>query len=183
MTNKKKKILFISDDIRFFSGVAVSARELITQTVHKYDYVQIGGASQHPEAGKVVDVSPIFNQQLNITDAYVKIYATHGYGDANILLQVIEIEKPDAILMETDPRFYGWLFNVEAVIHSMGIPICYWSIWDCDPYPMWNRPFYDSCAALFGISQQSHNIHKWVCDPLNCMSLEGEFDKDGNLIN
>jgi len=180
--DKKQKILLIGDDIRFFSGVACASKELVKQTIHKYDWAMIGGASQHPEAGKVADISPVFNHELNIKDSYAKIYSTHGYGDANILFQVIEMEKPNAICMITDPRFYGWLFNVEAAIHSMGIPIVYWSIWDALPYPIWNRPFYDSCDGLFGISKQTHNLHKWTCDPLNCLSIDGEFDADGNLI-
>ena len=180
---KKKKILFISDDIRFMSGVGVSAKELVTQTVHKYDYCMIGGASAHPEAGKVIDMSAAFNQEANIKDAYVRIYAANGYGDANIVFQIIEMEKPDVILFETDPRFFQWLFAIEAQIHSLGIPLVYWALWDCCPMPMWNRAGYSSTDCILGISKQSNNLHKWVLDPLNCISLDGEFDKDGNLIN
>jgi len=181
-TNKKKKILFIFDDPRFFSGCAVAGKELIRQSIHKYDYAVLAGAQNHPEIGKICDMSQHFNEEANIKDAYCRLYPVNGYGDANVLFQVIEIEKPDAILFLTDPRQFQWLFAIEAQIHAMGIPLCYWSIWDCNPFPMWNRAGYDSCDLLMGISHQSHNIHKWVCDPLNCLSLEGEFDEDGNLI-
>jgi len=180
--NKKKKILFIGDDIRFFSGVAVALKEMVAQTVHKYDYALISGAHNHPEVGKVCDMSAEFNNITGIKDAYVRLYPANGYGDANILFQIIDIEKPDAIAFITDPRQYGWLFSIEAQIHSMEIPLIYWSIWDCNPFPMWNRPAYDSCDLLMGISKQSHNIHKWVLSPERCLSLTGEFDKDGNLI-
>ena len=54
---KKKKILFLSDDMRMFSGVAVMSKELIMGTVDKYDWVQLGAAVKHPEEGKKVDMS------------------------------------------------------------------------------------------------------------------------------
>ena len=180
--NKKKKILFICDDPRFFSGVGVMSKELIKQTIHKYDYAVIAGAHQHPEQGKVVDISQAIGTEANVVDAYCRLYPCNGYGDANIIFQLIDIEKPDAICMITDPRFYGWLFAIETQIHSLGISINYITIWDNLPYPMWNRPFYDSCDSLLAISKQTYNITKWVCDPLNCISLEGSFDIDGNLI-
>ena len=180
--NKKKKILFISDDIRFFSGVSVATKEMVKQTVHKYDYTLLGGANGHPELGKICDMSQHFNEEANIKDAYCKLYPVNGYGDANILFQIIEIEKPDAIAAITDPRQYMWLFAIEAQIHTMGIPLVYWHIWDSQMMPQWNRPSYDSVDALLAISQQSNNVAKHVCDPLNCISLEGEFDQDGNLI-
>ena len=36
------------------------------------------------------------------------------------------------------------------------------NIWDDYPAPMYNRPFYESCDALFGISKQTVNINKLV---------------------
>ena len=42
------------------------------------------------------------------------------------------------------------------------IPIAYLNIWDDLPAPMYNRDFYDSCDALFGISKQTTNINKMV---------------------
>ena len=158
------------------------AKEIILQTVHKYDYAVIAGANQHPEAGKIVDASQAFSNESKVNDAYVRLYPVNGYGDANIVFQILELEKADAICMITDPRFYGWLFAIEAQLHSMGISINYLTIWDNLPYPMWNRPFYDSCDSLLAISKQTYNICKWVCDPLNCITVNGEFDINGTLI-
>ena len=42
--NKKKKILLLSDDLRMHSGVAVMSHEIVKNTLHHYDWVQIGGA-------------------------------------------------------------------------------------------------------------------------------------------
>jgi hypothetical protein len=180
--NGKKTILLLSDDLRMNSGIATMSRELVLSTAHKYNFVQISGAITHPEKGKVFDLSQSINEQKKIKDAYVKCYPTDGYGNEQILFQLIETEKPDAILHFTDPRFWGWLYALEKQIRGQGIPICYWAIWDDVPYPRYNRPFYESCDAIFGISKQSDNIHKMVMGPENCCAINGIFDKEGILI-
>ena len=73
----------------------------------------------------------------------------------------MDIEKPDAILHFTDPRFWGWLYNIERELRQ-NIPLLYLNIWDDIPYPMWNYPFYKSCDGLFSISKQTLNINKNV---------------------
>ena len=54
---KKKKILLLSDDLRMSSGVGTMSREFVYGTLHKYDWVQLGGAIKHPEEGKPADIS------------------------------------------------------------------------------------------------------------------------------
>jgi len=178
---KKKKILLLADDLRMNSGISTMTRELVLGTVHHYDFVQLAGAIKHPEAGKIVDLNEATNQATGRKDCYVKLYPVDGYGNDQILFQVIEMEKPDAIMHFTDPRFWGWLYAIEAQIRAK-IPLTYLDIWDSLPYPMWNRPFYESCDALFAISKQTDNINKWVLRPEHCFRLDGEFDKDGNVI-
>ena len=177
----KKKILLLSDDLRFNSGISTMSRELVLGTVHHYDWVQAAGLIKHPEAGKVIDLSQATKEMTGVENSYVRIYPVDGYGNDQILFAIMEAEKPDAILHFTDPRYWGWLYAVEHQIRQK-IPLTYLSIWDDLSYPQWNRPFYQSCDSLFAISKQTHNIHKWVLRPENCFSLDGEFDKDGNLI-
>lgn len=166
----KKRILLLSDDLRMNSGIATMSRELVLSTVHKYDWVQIAGAITHPEKGKVFDLSQSTNEMKGIKDAYVKLYPTDGYGNEQMLFQLISIEKPDAILHFTDPRFWGWLYALEKQIRS-AIPLTYLNIWDDVPYPMYNRPFYESCDALFSISKQTMNLNKWVLTPEKCCTV------------
>ena len=52
----KKKILLLSDDLRMTSGIATVSKEIVLGTVHKYDWVQLGAAINHPEIGKIVDM-------------------------------------------------------------------------------------------------------------------------------
>jgi hypothetical protein len=182
-SNGKKTILLLSDDLRMNSGIATMSRELVLSTVHKYNWVQLAGAIAHPEKGKVYDLSQSTNEMKKTKDAYVKLYPTDGYGNEQILFQIIGIEHPDAILHFTDPRFWGWLYAIEKQIRGQGIPLCFYTIWDDIPYPMYNRPYYESCDALFSISKQTYNINKWVMSPENCCAIDGTFDKDGNLVN
>ena len=44
---KKKKILLLSDDLRMHSGIATQSKEFVIGTLHKYDWVQLGGAVNH----------------------------------------------------------------------------------------------------------------------------------------
>ena len=94
----KKKILLLSDDLRMHSGIATQSKEFVMGTLHKYDWVQLGGAVKHPEQGKIVDMSQAARNEYGIKDAYLKIYPISGYGNPDILRDVIEIEKPDAII-------------------------------------------------------------------------------------
>lgn len=163
----KKKILLLSDDLRMNSGIATMSRELVLGTAHQYDWVQLAGAITHPEKGKVFDLSQSTNEMKKINNAYVKLYPTDGYGNEQTLFQLISMERPDSILHFTDPRFWGWLYSLEKQVRST-MPLTYLNIWDDVPYPMYNRPYYESCDALFSISKQTMNINRWVLGEKNC---------------
>tara|TARA_B100001059_G_scaffold84097_1_gene82150 strand:- start:17057 stop:18514 length:1458 start_codon:yes stop_codon:yes gene_type:complete len=158
---KKKKILLLSDDLRMHSGIGTMSREFVMGTLDQYDWCQLGAAIKHPESGKVLDLSNDVRKEIGVDDAYLKIYPCDGYGNANILQQIMNIEKPDAILHFTDPRFWGWLYQIEHQIRQH-VPIMYYNIWDDLPYPHWNEPFYESCDLLMNISRQTNNIVKNV---------------------
>jgi glycosyltransferase involved in cell wall biosynthesis len=160
---KKKKILLMGDDFRLPSGIGTISKEIIFNTVQEFDWIQIGGAMQHPEAGNMFDLSAEVAKETGVTDASVKLIPYNGYGDRNVLFSVLNQEKPDAILHFTDPRYWMWLYQLEHEIKTTyNIPITYYSIWDDLPYPMWNAPFYGSCDMIMGISKQSDNIHREV---------------------
>ena len=158
---KKKKILLLSDDLRMHSGIATMSREFVIGTAHEYDWVQLGAAIKHPDEGKVFDISADVNKEAGIDHASVKIYACSGYGNPQILQQVMNAEQPDAILHFTDPRFWIWLYQIEHTIRQH-IPIMYYNIWDDLPYPFWNESYYESCDLIMNISRQTQNIVKNV---------------------
>ena len=66
----------------------------------------------------------------------------------------MNIEKPDAILHYTDPRFWGWLYHMEHELRQ-NIPIFYYNIWDDLPAPHYNEFFYESCDLIMNISKQT----------------------------
>ncbi len=155
----KKKILLMSDDLRMHSGVATVSKDIVMETLDIYDWVQIGGAIKHPEEGKIVDMSAGLENDFGIKDGYLRIYPVSGYGNEDLLRQVLEMEKPDAILHYTDPRFWIWFYNMESEIRRE-IPIFYYNIWDDLPDPQYNTNYYKSCDLLMGISKQTYGINK-----------------------
>ena len=161
--NERKKIILICDDIRVHSGVATIAREIVLHTSHHFNWVNVAGAIKHPELGKRLDLSQDVNKQMGIIDAQCIQYPVNGYGDENIIRQLIQIEKPDAIMLVTDPRYFTWLFQIENEIRKK-IPISYLNIWDDLPAPMYNRPYYEACDLLMGISKQTKLINEIVLD-------------------
>jgi hypothetical protein len=163
---QRKKILFLSDDMRIPSGVGVMSREIVEQTSGYFNWVQVGAAVNHPETGKVVDISKDVTERTGYEDASVVIYPQSGYGDTRLIRTLLEIEKPDAILHFTDPRYWIWLYQIEHEIRR-DIPIIYYNIWDSTPAPKYNRNYYRSCDALFAISKQTYNINKYVLGPDN----------------
>jgi glycosyltransferase involved in cell wall biosynthesis len=173
----KKKIFLLSDDIRQHSGIATMAREIVMGCCHKYDFVNLAGSIKHPEKGKIIDLSEAAKKETGVEDAYVKLYPTDGYGNPDILRQVIQMEKPDAIMHFTDPRFWGWLYQMEREIRRE-MPLTYLNIWDDVPFPMWNRPFYMSCDALFSISKQTLNINKGVIGEDLCVMAADVNNKE-----
>ena len=156
---KKKKILLMSDDLRLHSGIATQSKEIVLSTMHKYDWVQLGAALKHPEHGQVFDLSSDAAKETGVEDASLKVYAHSGYGSPDVLRELINVEKPDAILHFTDPRFWKWLYDMEREVREF-VPIMYYNIWDSLPDPMWNAPFYASCDLLMSISKQTYGINK-----------------------
>lgn len=158
---ERKKILFLCDDIRLHSGIGTMAREIVTKTAHHFNWVNLGAAIKHPEQGKAFDLSSSVNDMLGIKDADVKVIPWDGYGNEAIVRQLLDQEKPDAILHFTDPRYWTWLYRMEKEIRSQ-IPLIFYTIWDDLPYPMYNRDYYRSDDLLLCISKQTQNLVKNV---------------------
>jgi glycosyltransferase involved in cell wall biosynthesis len=160
-SNERKKILLICDDIRVHSGVATVAKEMVLHTAQHFNWVQIAGAIKHPDKGKRFDLSSDTNKESGLDDSSVMLYPVDGYGDPDLIRQIIKLEKPDALFIITDPRYFTWLFQIENEIRKT-LPIIYLNIWDDYPAPLYNKSFYESCDALLAISKQTKNINKIV---------------------
>ena len=88
---ERKKILLICDDIRVHSGVATVAREMVLNTAQHFNWVNVGGAIDHPEKGKRMDLSQDTNKNTGLTDSSIIVYPVSGYGDSNLIHQLISL--------------------------------------------------------------------------------------------
>ena len=153
----KKKILLLADDLRMSSGVGTMSKEFVLGTLHHYDWVQIGGAIKHPDVGKIINMNESVRKDTGVEDASLTIYPTNGYGSQELVRELMDRERPDAILHYTDPRFWGWLYDMEHELRQ-NIPIFYYNIWDDWPAPHYNEFFYESCDLIMNISKQTVSI-------------------------
>lgn len=145
------------------------AREIVVGTSHVYNWVNVGGAINHPEKGPRFDLSGDTNKIAGIDDSSVILYPTAGYGSQELVRAIMDIEKPDAIMLFTDPRYWVWLFQMEHEIRKT-TPIIYYTIWDNLPAPLYNAPYYESCDTLMCISKQTKNIADMVLS--TCQNVE-----------
>jgi len=157
--DQRKKILLLGDDLRMHSGVATMLRETVLKTANHFNWLQLAGAINHPEQGQRLDLSQATNAQTGLTDSNIVLIPINGYGDAQMIRDVIKAEKPDVLMMMTDPRYYIWLFQIENEIRKH-IPIVYLNIWDDYPAPLYNEDYYKSCDGFAAISKQTANINR-----------------------
>jgi len=158
---ERKKILLLCDDIRSNSGVGNVAKDIVVHTIEHFNWVNIAGAVKHPDKGKKLDISEAFEKELGIKDIECMIYPVDGYGNAQLIRQIIKEESPDALMIITDPRYFEWLFMMEREIRKQ-MPIIYLNIWDDYPAPQYNESYYESCDGLFAISKQTKLINEIV---------------------
>lgn len=159
--NQRKKILLLGDDLRVHSGVATVLRETVLKTANHFNWLQLAGAINHPDQGKRFNLNDETNKLLGISDSSVELIPTDGYGNAQLIRDLIKLEKPDVLMMMTDPRYYVWLFQIENEIRKH-IPIVYLNIWDDYPAPLYNEDYYKSCDSFLSISKQTANINRIV---------------------
>ena len=133
----KKKVLVLSDHALSTSGVGVQTRHLLNGLIEKgeWSFRQFGAALKHTSYETVV-----VNEDLIIKPI-------DGFGSPDLIRVALATEKPDAILIFTDPRFFIWLFEMEDEVHQM-CPIVWWHVWDNRPTPRFNDTLYQSTDLL-----------------------------------
>jgi len=145
----KKKIVLVSDNLLASSGVGTQSRYLACglAATNKYKICQLGAAIKH-ENYDVVQVPGI--------DVCVK--PIDGFGDKNLYRQLLATEKPDAIVIFNDPRFFMNMFEVHDEIHQV-CPIVYNHLWDqCEYPPLYNRNVYDIVDMFFCINRPTYDF-------------------------
>ena len=129
----KKKVLILSDHALSTSGVGTQTRHLVSGLLkkNKWTFRQFGAALKHTDYETVV-----------VNEDFI-IKPIDGFGSKEMIRVALATEKPDIVLIFTDPRFFIWLWEMEDEVHQM-CPIAYWHVWDNYPWPEFNRVLYES---------------------------------------
>lgn len=166
--NDKKKILAISDHPLSPSGVGTQTRYFIESLLEtgRYRFVSFGGAVKHR------DYNPVKTDKWG--DDWI-IYPVDNYGTQEMIRSAIRTEKPDMLWFMTDPRFYTWLWQIDNEIRGL-LPMVYYHVWDNYPYPMFNKPYYDSNDVILAISKVTHDIVQTVSPDVESIYLPHSVD-------
>ena len=147
---EKIKVLVLSDHPLSPSGVGTQTNYMVTSLLDtgKFSFICLGGAVKHH------NYNPVRTEQYG--DDLV-IYPVDGYGTQEMIRSLMRTERPDIMWIMTDPRFWGWLWDIEDEIRT-NIPIVYYHVWDNYPYPKFNESYYKSNDHIACISKLTYDI-------------------------
>lgn len=145
----KKKVLILSDHALSTSGVGTQTRHLVNGLLEKggWTFRQFGAAVKHTDYRTVV-----------VNEDFI-IKPIDGFGNRDLLRVTLATEKPDLLLIFTDPRFFIWLFEMEDEVHQI-CPIAWWHVWDNQPYPAFNAPLYEATDLINCHSHATYELLK-----------------------
>ena len=166
----KIKIFTISDHPLSPSGVGTQTKYIIEGMLKtgKYQFISFGGAIKHPNH------NPMKTEQWG--DDWI-IWPVDGYGNPEQVRAMIHQQKPDILWFMTDPRFYGWLWQIENEIRAH-VPMVYYHVWDNYPYPHFNRKWYLGNDHIACISQLTHDIVQTVTPEVDSSYIPHAVDGD-----
>ena len=150
----KKKILVLSDHPLSPSGVGTQTKYMIEALLKtgRYSFICLGGAMKHN------DYTP---QKVEPWNEDWMIFPVDGYGSQEQIRSVLQNERPDALWFMTDPRFYGWLWEIDNEIRA-NVPMMYYHVWDNFPPPHFNGRYYRATDEVVCISKVTHKILETV---------------------
>ena len=160
---KKIKVFCLADSPLAPSGVGTQTRYMIEGLLQtgKFEFVCFGGAIKHP------DYKPIRTEEYG--DDWI-IYPVDGYGSQEQVRALLKAQKPDIVWIMTDPRFWGWLWNIDNEIRSVA-PLVYYHVWDNLPYPTFNRKWYLSNDIVASISKVTDDIVRNVAPEVDLVRI------------
>ena len=164
----KKRVMVIADSPLAPSGVGTQTKYMIEGLLRtgEFSFVCLAGAIKHK------DYRPV--QVEGHGEDWI-IHPVDGYGNEDIIRSMISQYKPDALWFMTDPRFYVWLWQMEDEIRQ-NIPMVYYHVWDNYPYPMFNKPYYDSNDIVCTISKVTDDIVRKVSPDVKCVRVQHTVD-------
>ena len=167
-TQKKIKILTLSDMPFAPSGVGTQTKYMIESLLRtgRYTFFSLGGAMKHH------DYKPLQTEEFGRDWITLPV---DGYGNQELLRSVLRKERPDVLWFMTDPRFWGWLWEMEHEIRPL-MPMVYYHVWDNGPSPMFNRKYYESNDFIACISKVTDKCVKDVTSNVKSLYLPHAVD-------
>jgi len=168
--NKKIKVLVLSDHPFSPSGVGTQTRYVIEACLKtgRYSFVCLAGAIKHEK------YEPIKTEEWGED---LIIYPVDGYGTHDIVRSMLRNHKPDIVWFMTDPRFWGWLWEIENEIRPVA-PMVYYHVWDNYPYPKFNEVYYRSCDKILTISKVTDDLVRTVAPDVEVEYLPHAVNQD-----
>ena len=168
--SKKMKILTLSDHPLSPSGVGTQTRYIIEGLLKtgKYQFLSFGGAIKHNK------YEPQRTEEWG--DDWL-IWPVDGYGTQDQLRAIIHQQRPDMLWFMTDPRFYGWLWQIENEVRAQ-MPMVYYHVWDNYPYPTFNKINYSSNDHIACISKVTYDIVKTVAPGVDVSYIPHAVDTE-----
>jgi len=170
---KKIKVLTLGDHPLSPSGVGTQTKYVCEALLNsgKFEIISLGGAIKHNDYNPV-KVEPYGEDW--------RIIPIDGYGTPEMIRSILRTEKPDILWLMTDPRFWGWLWQIENEVRPL-VPMVYYHVWDNYPYPHFNKKFYDSNDRVVTISKVTDDIVRNVSPEVPCIhiphAVNGDFFK------
>jgi glycosyltransferase involved in cell wall biosynthesis len=170
---KKIKVLTLGDHPLSPSGVGTQTRNVCEALLKsgKFEIISLGGAIKHTNY-ETIAVAPYENEW--------RIIPVDGYGSQDMIRSILRTERIDMVWIMTDPRFWGWLWEIENEIRPL-CPIVYYHVWDNYPHPHFNRDYYLSNDCVATISKVTDDIVKTVAPEVNSVyvphAVDGEVFK------
>ena len=154
MEEKRIKILTLGDMPLATSGVGNQSKYVIEALLEsgKFEVFSLGGAMKHPQYNLI--------KTEKWGDLW-RVLPVDQFGGKELLRSIIWREKPDIIWFMTDPRFWGWLWEMDNEIRQ-NIPMVYYHVWDNYPYPKFNKKFYEANDVIATISKLTDDIVRTV---------------------
>ena len=147
MDNQQTKVLFVTDDIRFPSGVGIQAYKLMKGLLKtgEYDISMLAGSlmptNPEPTVFEGIRIYPVQN----------------GYGDPTSFKSALLREKPDIVVFFSDPRFFTWAFTMDNEFREK-IKTVFYHTWDNAPFPAFNQVWYSAIDQIVMLSKFSHKL-------------------------
>lgn len=166
----KIKVFTISDHPLSPSGVGTQTKYIIEGLLKtgKYEFISFGGAIKHE------NLNPQRTEEWG--NDWI-IWPVNGYGNKDMVRAMIHQNKPDILWFMTDPRFYGWLWEIENEVRAH-VPMVYYHVWDNYPYPKFNRSNYLSNDHVACISKLTYDILQTVAPETDSTYIPHAVDNE-----